>query len=254
MMQAIKHLGNPAPAKWYLLSGTTSTSASMAFDRLRMMNNQNIEVGIIDPAISVNYAGGFGKDSKGFFLDGEMEVEQIQPFHSGGGWTALQDEHDFSFDCSGFQYGNGNDGAAAIVIRNLSESSLFWQLYAYPTGYGGTRNKDAQIKYLYFDTLRMGDNGAEIPRLRLTNQNDVFIYNYVQGNPMPAINALEVRLEGTSVFVVDPILEALVASGRSNGTLSYDVEDRPDNDQGAQNNYDTLITRGWSITGGRPVV
>jgi hypothetical protein len=248
MMQAIKHLGSLSPVRWYILCDTTSLSASMAFDRLRMTNTEGVEVGIINPSSGTG-GGSIYQDSVGVYTDPSIPVEQIQPFHSGGGWTTLQDEHDFSFDCSGFQYGNGNADTATILIRNINENNLFWQMYANPTGYGATRGKSADLSILYLDTLRIGDAGGDIGRIRLENQP---VFPYVHDTDPSTMGAKEIRLEGTNSYTVAKMLRLAVLSGKSDGTMSYDTINRPDGQQQAQDDYDTLASRNWAITGGRP--
>jgi hypothetical protein len=250
MMQAIKHIGRPSPPKWYLLCDTTSLSASMAFDRLRMTNTEGVEVGIINPSSGTGGNYGIYQDSVGIYTDPSIPVEQIQPFHSGGGWTTLQDEHDFSFDCSGFQYGNGNADSAIILIRNISENNLFWQMYANPTGYSATRGKSAELILLYLDTVRIGDEGGDIGRIRLENQP---VFPYVHAADPTTMGAKEIRLEGVgNTYIVAKMLRLAALSGKTDGTMSYDTISRPDGQQQAQDDYDTLASRNWSITGGRP--
>jgi len=250
MMQAIKQSSLPK-SKWYMICNTKSISSSMAFDRLRMSNSADIEVGIIDPVDSYNEQLSLGSDSVGLYIEGAITnfIQQKQPFYTGGGWTSSANEHDFSFDCSSFSYDNGSsDSSAIIVARNLKETSVTWQLYAYPTGYSATRNKNAELLYIMPESLHLGTAGLQIGRLRLTNQTLVGAFYFLNSFK---INSKEVRLEGTSPNMIINGLHGLVNGGETNGTLSYDSVDSPVNNT-AQGDYDTLISRGWSIVGGRP--
>lgn len=237
--------------KWYIVAATNSTNSAMAFDRLRMSNNSGIEVGIIPPTTTTTQST-LGLDALGdYFTIPKGIVEQIQPFHAGGGWTSTPDEHDFSFDCSNFDYSTSAGNTATIVIRGQKISSIVWQLYAYPTGYSATRNKNAQLVVLDYSTMRTGNVSGQIARLRLTNQSGCFPYEYFLTGQSAPIRAKEVRMEGTGGSAMDFMFQQLVDGGEVGGTLSYTANDRPGN-QIAENNYDTLISRNWSITGGRP--
>jgi hypothetical protein len=240
--------------RWYYLAGTKSTSAAMAFDRLRLSNLAGVEVGIVPPQPLNQTSIGLGQDSLGVYLTGSVydKVQQIQPFQAGGGWTSSSDEHDFSFDCSSFAYGNGNDDAAAIVIKNIDETNIFWQLYAYPTGFGGTRGKNAELVTVVYETLKIATVGSEIGRLRLTNQIPWAYHTMTSEGTFP-IHAKEVRMEGTSVFFVQDMFRSLVLAGETSGTFSYTESERPKSgNQQAIDDYNTLISRSWSITGGAP--
>jgi len=253
MMQAIKQSSLPK-SKWYYMGTTISQSTAMAFDRFRIANSQNIQVGIIPPSTSNPGTPDYQikTDEAGIYIyDSQNIIEQQQPFYTGGGWTASSGEHDFTFDCSSYTYGGTNLDSAAIFIKGWLLANVTWQLYAYPTGYGGTRNKNAELQALFLDTLRMNTVGSEIARLRLTNQPIVGISN---SNTITSFKAKEVRLEGTSINIVTGGLRLLVLGGATTGTLSYDSVHRPDGDLQAQQDYDTLISRSWSIVGGRPIV
>jgi hypothetical protein len=252
MMQAVKMMSNRP--KWYYLAATKSTSTAMAFDRLRLSNMAGVEVGIVPPQPLNQTSIGLGQDSLGAYLTGSVygKVQQIQPFQAGGGWTSSSDEHDFSFDCSSFAYGNGNDDGAAIVIRNIDETNIFWQLYAYPTGFGGTRGKNAELITIVYETLKIATVGSQLGRLRLTNQI-VWPFHLASGGATLPIHAKEVRMEGTGVIFVEDMFRSLVLSGETGGTFSYTEAERPKNgNQQPIDDYVTLTSRSWSITGGAP--
>jgi len=254
MMQAIKQSSYPKlKEKWYYIGDTNSTSTAMAFDRFRVSNKAGLEVGILPPSSFIPPISDYAlkSDEAGLYIfDSENLITQKQPFFTGGGWTTSADEHDFSFDCSSFVYGGNNYDGAAMFIKGWSIANVAWQIYTFPTGFGGTRNKDADLIHLTLDTLQMDNVGTEIARLRLTNQP---ILSLATDTDLTTFRAKEVRLEGTSVTMVRSILKFLVRGNATGGTLSYDVADRP-TDTFSRDNYDTLIARNWVITGGRPIV
>jgi len=251
MMQAIKQSSLPNKPKWYYIGTTLSQSSTMAFDRLRISNSSNLQVGIIPPSTLVPTGSDYNikEDEAGqYIFDSSNIIEQQQPFYTGGGWTGSADEHDFSFDCSSYVYGGSNFDSAAIFVKGWSLANVVWQLYAFPTGFGGTRNKNAELQTIFLETLRMNDVGSQISRLRLTNQP---INMLAANTDLTTFRAKEVRLEGTDVSTVRSILKFLVRGNATGGTLSYDVADRP-TDTFSRDYYDTLINRIWVITGGRP--
>jgi hypothetical protein len=252
MMQAIKAGFIRPKDKWYVFALTTSTSATFSFDRLRISNSSGLEFAILDPA-NENQIGAPVEDEFGLYLPGDAGLEQIQPFHTGGGWTLLEDEHDFTFDCSGFSYGNGNSDAATILVKGLKTDNVVWQLYAYPTGYGGTRGANAELISINYKAARIGSVGSEIGRLRLTNQTNLLPYMYMHDGEIAPINAKEVRLEGVGATSIAFALEALVLGGGYDGTLSWNPGEADNSGSDAQLNYDILVNRNWTITGGRPL-
>jgi hypothetical protein len=212
-------------ANWLPVAVTTSNSSTWAFDRLRL------------------YTANWATRVQIRYENGDIVASEL--FHKGGGWTADTFEHDFTFDLS---FNTANDNLV-VYISGIPTGANFTQVYANPTGFGATRNKDADIKYWYLDYVNPSDY------LRLENQPIEILYFTENYQGQAVINALNVRVDGTPLGAIwlEAILVWLDANGKSNGTLNY--ENCP-NASGMRaqyrQNYDNLINKGWTITGTPP--
>jgi len=227
MMQAIKQssLLNP----WYQFAITSSLSTAWAFDRLRLYTaNTNTKVGIFQP-------GAVNIDTQGRTVLLKENLLLQQPFHSGGGWTTDEFEHDFTFDLSNI------GGNLRVAISGVPEGAAFTQVYSNPTGYGATRGKDAKIYFWYFG----GYNPTNFLRL----ENQPLSYIYLDNSNI--VNALYVRVDGTNIYDthLDKLLIGLNNNGKSNGTLNYSGRTAT---VGGRAAYDSLISKNWTITGTAP--
>lgn len=240
MMQAIKQ--SSLPKKWYLLCATADKSSEMAFDRFRIDGDtSSIKVGVF-----------FTDDDAGtLFTEGDKHYvtqspRQIQPFHSGGGWTTASYEHDFSFDLTGSKPHDANTtNGSTIVISGLKPENKIYQVYAAPVGYSATRNKNASIISWHHGVGKVQAGGGDIGRLRLENQgyNVDAMSSMFGGQPKP-IYAKEFDLRGSEPIYVDYAFQQLVDGGETNGTFRFDNAS-----VNSQSNKSTLESRGWTISG-----
>lgn len=250
MMQAIKHMGRPVEAPWYVLCTLgNQTDAAWYFDRFRISGDTSkIKIGIIKDTMSSN---GTENTPEGLIIKDTSRIVDIQPFHSGGGWTAASYEHDFSFNLTG-----GTAGIMpAIVIQNLDyPNNKIYQVYASPTGYSATRNKFSDIDYWDYRIGRITylyasetGSSSEMGRLRADN-NYMFPYEMIAGYSLGNLEAQEVDLDGVSKDTVHHIMTMLVNSNLTDGTLNYTAT----LDAGYYDEYNTLISRNWIINGPVP--
>jgi hypothetical protein len=213
-------------ANWLPVAATTSNSSTWGFDRWRLYTaNWGTRVKVTNDTETITYG--------------------VKDFHKGGGWTADTFEHDFTFDLSA----NTTNAELTIWISGIPTGANFTQVYANPTGFAATRNKDADIKYWALDNVNPSD------WLRLENQPLEALY-FTQGySGLQVINALNVRVDGTPLgsLYLEGMLAWIDANGKSNGTLNY--ENCPNASAMRaeyRQYYDNLINKGWTITGTAP--
>lgn len=194
---------------------TVSNSASWAFDRFRLYSpTANTLVQI--------------KDHNGLIID-------TQPFSSVNSF-----EHDFTFDLSG----NVNKNHWEILITGIPTGSSFRQLYAFPTGFGATRNKNAEISYWDFNKISFVAAGADLGRARFNSQPLIGFDGDIYAQEVNFNNS------GLTSALTDKLIISVNNAGLSNGTLNYANNIAPSFASRAA--YDALITRGWTITGTAP--
>jgi hypothetical protein len=215
-------------ANWLPVAATNSNSSTWAFDRWRLYTaNWATRVKITDTT---------GNTTHG-----------IKLFHAGGGWTADVFEHDFTFDLS-FNTGNSE---LLVWISAIPTGANFTQVYANPTGFGATRNKDADITKWYLNHVNPSD------WLRLENQPLSIITFAPVYSETKMINALNVRVDNTPIGAtyLEDILKWCDANGKSNGTINYSGCANASNMTAeARPAYDNLINKGWTITGTAPPI
>jgi len=144
---------------------------------------------------------------------------------------------------------NVNNDALHICITGGPINAKFSQVYAYPTGYGGTRGKNAELTSWHFAMVNPHVNADNTGNayLRFENQNII--------NPVipEQINANNIKFQNNNLWDgdIDKILIALDLNGLSNGILDYSGNSKPATVAGRPA-YDNLISKGWTITGTPP--
>lgn len=220
------------PYKWRWFAITRSNQAAWAFDRLRLYTPKwHTKVAVFKNVSS--YATNTGEVFNGELVD-------IQPFNSVGDF-----EHDFTFDLSF----NINNDRLYICITGIPENAKFSQVYAYPTGYSGTRGKNAELEEWHFNMINpeVGADTSGNAYLRFENQTikNLVIPSYIRASNINLQNN-NLQSEG-----IDEVLISLDNYGLSNGNLDYS------NNSGnptvaSRSAYDSLISKGWTITGTAP--
>jgi hypothetical protein len=213
-------------ANWIPMASTTSNSSTWAFDRLRLYTaNWATRVQIRNSDSTIVYS--------------------TKLFHAGSGWTASEFEHDFTFDLS---FNTAND-SLTVWISGVPTGANFTQVYANPTGFGETRNKDADIEFWMLDVVNPSDY------LRLENQPLAFLDFSTEYVGTKVINALNVRVDNAPMHYsyLESLLEYCDANGKSNGTINYSGCPQAQYMTAASRPaYDNLINKGWTITGTPP--
>jgi hypothetical protein len=255
----ILHRRRVGGMRWYLLCTTESTSSSWAFDRFRLYYPNELmvafitiqEIGVVcdeenPPMLGVNSEGRIE------YFGGV--VRQPQKFHKGGGWTADTFEHDFTFDLT------HGEGVSYILIGQKEETAQFQQIYTYPTGWGATRGKDAQIKEWFFkEACPVETVGGADGTIRFNNQPIEDIWMDAE-TPDP-ITAKVINFDGSSLTNtgLDQLLQSADLGGVSGGTLTYlDAKDPvhtfnlSEPRAASRVYYDNLKSKAWTINGREP--
>jgi len=170
-----------------LFCKTVSNSASWGFDRFRLFNPK------WHTKIQVRRPDGTILATKDFS-------------------TALSFEHDFSFDLSE----NTTNQEYSVYVAGVPEGAKFNQAYAWPTGYGATYGKNAEITYWDFREVNIVFSGTT-GRIRFEN------------NPITALDGLNLLLAAEVNFTncqldAETLADAIIGldnSGIANGTFSY---------------------------------
>lgn len=235
MMQAIKQSRSATPY-WKYLAVTESKSTTFGFDRFRIYGDtSNLKIAIFRNNTAF-------EPTTGKLLDGEFISEQ--PFHSGGGWTASGFEHDFTFDLS------AETGDIVIAIKNYNPTvHLCSQVYAFPSGFSATRGKNSQIYRWNFHTINPNPNadgtGNSIIRFNGGTLNNFNAPSQITTTKNYLTNCVFTSSE------IDEFIIKLDANGQSNGVLEYNNSFQNPT-VASRSAYDSLITKGWTITGTPP--
>lgn len=229
MMQAIKQSRLESP--WRYLVKTNSKSSTWAFDRLRLYDSGDTEVGIFENANFKTSRVGELKYVVGNPID-------IQRFSSTGGF-----EHDFTFDLS------STTGLVTLAFRKKPSNANWQQMYCYPTGFAGTRGKNASILEINFMEFNPKTNGGDIGRLRV--ENNPFQVAYTGYYPIP-IYAKEIRMNnpvylGTvlSNKTIEKLIKGVYLSGNTGGVFDYGGQLAPENCLSEFNELKN--NRGWNF-------
>lgn len=204
------------PDKYFMVGKTRSNSAAWAFDRLRLYTPTAQTMVMV-------------KDHLGNIV-GE------QPFSS-----TLNFEHDFTFDLSG----NVNNDEYEIHIKGIPSDALFKQIYAYPTGFGATRNKNAELTYWNLNVANPTNDATTEAYLRLENQPITLIdgannikakHIYIQNSSLPSDQ-------------VDALIIGANNSGITGGTFNKTGVTATAASRAA---WDSLATKTWTLVGTAP--
>ena len=197
-----------------LFCKTVSNSATWGFDRFRLFNSKwHTKVQVRRPDGSVVATQSFAPD--GAF------------------------EHTFSFDLSD----NVNKDEYSVYIAGVAVGQNFNQAYAWPTGYGATYGKNAEITYWDFREVNPVFSGTT-GRIRFEN------------NPITAMDGLnylaaaEVNFTNCQLGAED-LADAIIGldnSGIANGTFSYSGNLAAPAER-ALAAYDSLAAKNWTLTG-----
>lgn len=230
-------LGNQNSGQnWSVFAETNSVQSAWAFDRFRIGSPSTaIEVAVFEDSELVS--GDFGANGNNEYGDFPVILNgstnkalDVQPFSQNANF-----EHSFTFDLS------ASAGKKYIAIRNMA--GICYQVYAYPTNYSATRNKNAELTKFYAAAL--GDvrewNGS-IGRIRLDNQ-------VMEDNPFGnwlVSHAKEMRLDNTTFAAgehVNTALSCFDVSGETGGTFTFTGLTHSN-----QPAYDSLIAKNWTLT------
>jgi len=223
---------------WKMFARTNSRDSTFAFDRFRIYGDvSKLKIGIFR---NVNTWG----TESGEILEGEFISEQ--PFHIGGGWTTAEFEHDFTFNLS------GEVGLITLAIKGFNPNThKCAQVYGFPTGYGDTRNKNTLIEYWNFHIINP-DPTADITGISRFRMNHGEFYSFEAPSLIKTaeFNIQNARL--TSAEIND-VLIFLNNNRQSNGTLNYS-NNWQNPSLASRAAYDSLISKGWTITGTPPPI
>jgi len=225
---------------WNFLGYTRSNSSAWGFDRFRLFHpNGNTKIALVD---YISYISNQNLINPTY---------GIQKFHSGGGWTTDSFEHDFTFDLSG----NVNNDLIMIFISGIPDGAEFQQIYASPTGFSKTRGKNADLYSWDFKNGNTGINvGGFETSIRMDSQTTGLRGLGLDENTKLYATTLKFDDNDLSDFYeLDYLIIAADNGGQSNGNLNYsNIGQIPSNASRAA--YDSLISRGWTITGTPPPI
>ena len=218
MNSALVHSG--LNFNWRLFAKTVSKSPNWGFDRFRIYGNS------WSTRIQVRRPDG--------------TVVDTQYFNSN-----YQFEHDFSFDLSE----NVNNDEYSVYIAGVPSSAKVNQVYAYPTGYGGTTGKNAEISYWDIAQVSPQDDGTgNIGRLRFENQP------LTQLDGTSNIKAGEIRVTNCQLGA-ENLADLIIGtdnSGITPGTLIYSGNSAAPAGR-ALDAYNSLKNnKAWTLTGDVP--
>ena len=226
----------PSYEKWRVFAETNSTQSAWAFDRFRIGSPSTaIEIAVFEDNQLVS--GDFGANGSNEYGDfpvilntSTAKALDVQPFSQKSNF-----EHSFTFDLS------ASTGKKYIAIRNMA--GICYQMYAYPTGYSATRNKNAELTRFYAAALGDVRTWANsIGRIRLDNQ-------VMDANPFGnwlLSYAKELRLDDTTFAAGEPVntgLSVLDASEEVGGTFTF-AGLTHSNPQA----FDSLELKEWTLT------
>lgn len=235
----IKELNRVRKNRWYVAFKTDVsllTNSEFFFDRWRIYGNtKSMKVAAFNDTANTSKT-----DAKGRYIDYPDELSEMigspQLFSSNGGY-----EHDFTLDLS-----TASTSEVIICVSGFPENLDMTQIYTSPTGFAATRNKNAQLKDIYLKQVNPSDY------LRLDNQPGIIVSSDLTPSGQTTINALNVLINNSNIpsNVVDNIIIYTDRNGKSNGVLNYSGNSAPTTNSRAA--YDSLISKGWTITGTVP--
>ncbi len=220
---------------WAVFAETDSTQSTWAFDRFRIGGiNPEAQIAVFEDLAMSTEDFEVGYNEYGYFptikKSSENKALDIQAFAPSGEF-----EHTFTFDFS------GTSGKKYIAIKKAS--GVCYQMYAYPTGYSATRNKNAELTKFYAAAL--GDvrewNGS-IGRIRLDNQ----IMEEDPFNNWLVCHSKEVILDNTTFAAFQPVntvLFVLDQSEETDGTFTFAGLTHSN-----QSSFDSLELKNWTLT------
>lgn len=253
-MQAIKQRRESAsPLVWLPIGATTSSSSTWAFDRLRLyyptdktrvvlLTYEEIELIPAEDIVGGSLVPHFTTNIDNW----QLEAGAPQQFSSTNHF-----EHDFTFDLSFLPPDRSEN--AFIYMQGIPAGAKFSQLYAYPTGYSATRNKNAQLEFLFSDHLNPEATGGAGGILRLENQS---LGDSLGGGFMPPTDGI-LRSTYTNISNckllsshINDICTWHDNSGLLNGTIDY----RNNRSDSAPYHtvYNSLLAKGWTLLGHEP--
>lgn len=229
---------------WRRIGYTISESATWGFDRFRLYYpNYGTRIGLFSIG---DVAAHQLTDANGQQYMNRQPTYGSKLFSSTNAY-----EHDFSFDLSF----NTAKNAIYIYIQSKPTTAEFQQVYSFPTGYGATYNKNAEIGAWDFSVVNTGVNvGASDTSMFFENQPLANVM-WLDTSRTPAIYAKTLRFQNSQLRAVDidNILIWTDTGGVSNGTLDYSGNPNvPTN--ASKTAYDNLISKGWTITGTAPPI
>jgi len=154
-------------------------------------------------------------------------------------------EHDFSFDLSG----NINNEEYSVYIAGVAATSKFVQVYAFPTGFGGTYGRNAEITFWDFSQVNLVDDGANgIGRIRFENQPITSLAG------ISNIAAGEIKFNNCQLDA-ETLADALIAidnSGVLNGSFNYSGNLAAPAERALTAYNNLKDNKGWALTGEVP--
>lgn len=217
-----------------------------------------MNIGVVDSELNFNYrlfcktvskSANWGFDR--FRLYSPAWHTKVQVRRPDGSIVATQDfsgggfEHTFSFDLSE----NVNNDEYSVYVAGVAAGASFVQVYAYPTGYGGTYGKNAELTFWDFSQVNLVDDGANgIGRIRLEN------------NPVTTLAGLENIAAGEINFTncqldAETLADALIYidnSGVLNGSFKYSGNLAAPAERALTAYNNLKDTKGWTLTGDVP--
>ncbi|WP_417885342.1 hypothetical protein [Zunongwangia sp.] len=235
MWQAILASSLGFGSDWMVFAETNSVQSAWAFDRFRIGGiNPEAQIAVFEDSEMIAEDFGIVNNQYGDFPtinhSAKDKALDIQSFAPSG-----ESEHTFTFDLS------GTSGKKYIVIKKAS--GVCYQMYAYPTGYSATRNKNAELTKFYAAALGdVREWNNSIGRIRLDNQimEDNPFGNWIKSH------AKEMRLDNTTFAAgehVNTALDVLDASEETNGEFTFTGLTHSN-----QPAFDSLINKMWTLT------
>lgn len=232
---------------WRIFALTSSQSSTWGFDRFRLYYPADYtKIGCFTEEDYNNNA--YTLPNGQHAIGGEPSYG-YQDFRSDN-----QYEHDFTFDLSS----NPADSYVYVAISGIPKNAEFQQVYCYPTGYGGTRGLDADIVWWDYSVVNTTTNiGGADTSLFFDNQPSFGLLGTVMEwkdtTRTPALYSKTMKFNNSAYQwdQLDKIIIWTDNGGVTNGSLDYSgTGDDPSNASRAA--YDSLISKGWSITGTAP--
>lgn len=248
--------------EWVIVGTTHSRSSTWYFDRWRLYYPEGMRIGIItieDLDICAEVPNYITKDGKMIYT-GSNPVKQDTLFHSGGGWTTSTYEHDFSLDLSNITTENPS---LYIVVSMPPATSSFQQIYANPTGYGATRNSNALIAAWDFSNFSVAQNVGGADGSIIFSNQPIQAIDWLNENTTPKLLAKTIWFDGAKLedVQINNLINYTDVGQVTNGSMKYQdcLYDYGGVAEGisrptiaSRSAYDSLIAKGWTITGTPP--